>query len=94
MSCSLIPLWQLPTKGLATDAAGVVVATINSVGIFFSFISPIVVGWLKDHTGSYSAGLLFIAITLVMACLCIMWAWCLSDPVIEVPSVEEVAFEQ
>jgi ACS family tartrate transporter-like MFS transporter len=93
MSCSLIPLWQLPTKGLATDAAGVVVAVINSSGIFFSFISPIVVGWLKDHTGSYSAGLMFIAVTLVMACLCIVWAGQLSDPV-EVSSVEEVAFEQ
>jgi len=93
MSCALVPLWQLPTKGLATDAAGVVVAIVNSVGIFFSFISPIVVGWLKDHTGSYAAGLVFLAVTLVMACLCIVWAGRLSDPV-DVSSVKEVAFEQ
>jgi MFS transporter, ACS family, tartrate transporter len=93
MSCALVPLWQLPTKGLATDAAGVVVAMINSVGILFSFISPIVVGWLKDSTGSYSAGLIFLAVTLVMACLCIVWARFLLDPA-EVVSPEEVAFEQ
>lgn len=65
--CGLIPLWQLPTRGLDAGAAAVVIATVNSFGVLGSFISPIVIGWLKDATGSYASGLGFIAAMLVIA---------------------------
>ncbi|MGZ9712868.1 MFS transporter [Glaciimonas sp. GNP009] len=72
--CGLIPLWQLPTRGLSSSAAAIVIASVNSVGILGSFTSPIIIGWLKQRTGSYDAGLTFIAVMLILAAALIIFA--------------------
>jgi ACS family tartrate transporter-like MFS transporter len=59
--CALLPLWQLPTRGLSSSTAAVVIAAVNSAGVLGSFISPMTIGWLKERTGSYDAGLMFLA---------------------------------
>jgi MFS transporter, ACS family, tartrate transporter len=40
---------------------------INSVGNLGGFVGPFVIGWLKNVTGSYSAGLYVVAATLAVS---------------------------
>ncbi len=50
--------WTIPTRFLTGMAAAGGLAFINSVGTFGGFVGPFTIGWLKDLTGSFSAGLL------------------------------------
>ena len=49
--------WTIPARFLTGVAAAGGLALINSVGTLGGFVGPAVVGWLKDATGSFSAGL-------------------------------------
>jgi ACS family tartrate transporter-like MFS transporter len=53
--------WPLPSTFLSGTAAAAAIAAINSLGNFGGLIGPIAVGWLKDTTGSFGAGLYFLA---------------------------------
>jgi MFS family permease len=50
--------WTLPTAFLSGAASAIAIAAINSVGNFAGFLGPFTVGYLRDVTGSFSAGLL------------------------------------
>jgi MFS transporter, ACS family, tartrate transporter len=49
--------WAIPARFLTGVAAAGGLAFINSIGTLGGFVGPAVVGWLKDVTGSFSAGL-------------------------------------
>ncbi len=49
--------WTLPTMMLSGTAAAGGIALINSVGNLGGYLGPYAVGWLKDWTGGYGAGL-------------------------------------
>ncbi|HQZ15499.1 MAG TPA: MFS transporter [Vicinamibacteria bacterium] len=49
--------WTLPTVMLSGTAAAGGIALINSVGNLGGYLGPYAVGWLKDWTGGYAAGL-------------------------------------
>jgi ACS family tartrate transporter-like MFS transporter len=53
--------WTLPTAILSGPAAAGGIALINSIGNLGGYLGPFAVGWLKDWTGGYAAGLLVIA---------------------------------
>ncbi len=53
--------WTLPTAVLSGSAAAAGIAVINSIGNLAGFVGPFAMGWMKDLTGSLSAGLLLIA---------------------------------
>jgi ACS family tartrate transporter-like MFS transporter len=53
--------WPLPSTFLSGTAAAAAIAGINSLGNFGGLIGPIGIGWLKDTTGSFEAGLYFLA---------------------------------
>jgi ACS family tartrate transporter-like MFS transporter len=53
--------WTIPTRFLTGMAAAGGLAFINSVGTMGGFAGPSSMGWLKDHTGSFSAGLMLMA---------------------------------
>jgi len=53
--------WTLPTAFLSGAAAAAGIAMINALGNLAGFIGPYAMGWIKDATGSFSGGLLFIA---------------------------------
>ena len=63
---SLALFWSLPTAYLAGSAAAAGIAMINSIGNLSGFVSPFVLGWIKDSTGSLSGGLKFLAISIVI----------------------------
>jgi D-galactonate transporter len=53
--------WTFPTAFLSGASAAAGIAVINSIGNLSGFFGPFIMGWLKDATGSFSAGLLAIA---------------------------------
>lgn len=65
-----IPLfWSLPTAFLAGTGAAAGIALINSVGNLAGFVSPSMVGWLKELTQSTNAGMYLLAAALVLGAL-------------------------
>jgi MFS transporter, ACS family, tartrate transporter len=61
--------WSIPTRFLSGAAAAGGLAFINSVGTFGGFAGPFLVGWLKDQTGSFSMGMLGMAVMLIVSTL-------------------------
>ena len=59
--------YTIPQSFLTGAAAAGGLAFINSVGASGGFVGPFMVGWLKDATGSYNAGMLGMAAILVVA---------------------------
>ena len=53
--------WTIPPQFLAGAAAAGGIAFINGMGNTGGFAGPLAVGWLKDRTGSFPAGLLVLA---------------------------------
>jgi MFS transporter, ACS family, tartrate transporter len=53
--------WTLPTAFLSGAACAAGIAVINSIGNLAGFVGPFAMGWIKDHTGSYTGGLLLLA---------------------------------
>ena len=52
--------WTIPARFLTGVAAAGGLAFINSIGAVGGFVGPFAMGWLKDLTGSFNAGLLAI----------------------------------
>jgi MFS transporter, ACS family, 4-hydroxyphenylacetate permease len=72
--CGLLTFWTFPASNaiLSAEARPAGIALINCVGIGGgSAIGPLVVGYLKDLTGSFSAGLAYVAAMLIMGVICI-----------------------
>jgi D-galactonate transporter len=70
---SCAPLfWSLPTAFLSGAAAAAGIAAINSIGNLAGFVSPYVVGWLKDLTHSTQAGMFAVSGVLVAGALIIL----------------------
>ncbi len=57
------------TCSLSGIAAAGGITFINGVGQLGGMIGPAKVGWLKDTTGSYTAGILTMAVALVASAL-------------------------
>ncbi|MBS0639667.1 MAG: MFS transporter [Proteobacteria bacterium] len=64
--------WTFPTAFLHGAAAAAGIAAINSVGNLAGFFGPSVMGWLKDWTGNFSAGLWAIAACAVMGMVIVL----------------------
>ncbi|WP_175923236.1 MFS transporter [Burkholderia latens] len=62
-----LPLfWSLPTAFLGGAAAAAGIAMINSIGNLAGFLSPYLMGWLKQATGTNDAGMYMLAGFLVL----------------------------
>lgn len=69
--------WSIPPQFLAGSGAASGLALISSIGAFGGFMGPVLMGWLKTATGSFSSGLVcmavLIAISGVLALLLPVW---------------------
>jgi ACS family tartrate transporter-like MFS transporter len=63
---TLGPFWAMPPAFLRGTAAAGGIAVINSVGNVGGFAGPYAVGYVRDATGSFSAGLWLMAACLVV----------------------------
>lgn len=70
LTCSPL-FWSLPTAFLSGAGAAAGIALINSVGNLAGFVSPYVIGALRDATGSTATGLYALAAMLVVGAVCV-----------------------
>ena len=59
------PFWAIPPAYLSGTAAAAGIALINSVGNLGGFVGPYVMGYISTATGSFNAGILFLAACMV-----------------------------
>ncbi len=66
------PVWAMPSMFLTGASAAAGIAMINSMGNFGGFIGPMVVGWLKDRSGSYAGGMYFAAALMALSAVVVV----------------------
>jgi D-galactonate transporter len=64
--------WPLPAAFLGSAAAAGGLALINSLGQVAGFVSPFLVGWIKDATGSTDIALYLLSAVLLLGALLVM----------------------
>ncbi|KOY62571.1 4-hydroxyphenylacetate permease [Photorhabdus heterorhabditis] len=65
--------WTTPDQAISLRARAIGIAVISATGNIGSALSPLLIGWLKDQTGSFNTGLYFVAGLLVIGAA-IIWA--------------------
>jgi MFS family permease len=63
------PFWSLPTRFLTGSAAAGGIALINTLGSLGGFVGPYAVGLVRNVTGSFAGGLMFLAALLLAAAI-------------------------
>lgn len=66
------PFWSLPTAFLKGEGSAGGVALINSMGAVGGFVGPYVLGRLKEQSGDYSSGLLFLGASSAAAAVLVL----------------------
>ncbi|MEN5033697.1 MFS transporter [Pseudomonas sp. TWI929] len=61
--------WTTPDQALSFAARAIGIAVINAFGNIGSALNPLVVGWLKDLTMSFTAGIVYATVLLVVGAL-------------------------
>ncbi|QHG68282.1 MFS transporter [Pseudomonas putida] len=61
--------WTTPDQALTFKARAIGIAVINAFGNIGSALNPLVVGWLKNLTQSFTAGIVYATALLVMGAL-------------------------
>jgi len=62
---TLGPFWAMPTALLRGTAAAGGIALVNSIGNIGGFAGPYLMGWIREASGAFSAGLLTLAAILI-----------------------------
>ena len=70
--CALF--WSIPPTYLSAEAAATGIAVISSIGILGGFVSPSLIGFVRDWTGSLSGGLAFMTALIVTGGLVTLFA--------------------
>ncbi len=70
--CAMSVFWTLPQASLSVEARPAGIAFISAVGLLGSAVSPAVIGFLRDLTGNFSAGLFYVAGLLVISIVLIL----------------------
>ncbi len=69
--CGMVIFWAIPAAVLPSAARPAGIALISAAGLSASAVSPSVVGFLKDLTHSFTAGMLYVTVMLVVAAITI-----------------------
>ncbi|MGZ5875180.1 MAG: MFS transporter [Bradyrhizobium sp.] len=73
--------WPMPSIFLTGTAAAGAIAMINATGNLGGYFGPFIVGWIKDSTNSFEAGLYFLAAcSLMSAVIAFIAARAAGDP--------------
>jgi MFS transporter, ACS family, tartrate transporter len=70
---ALAVFWTLPASLLRGTAAAAGLALLNSFSNLGGFFGPTMMGWAKQQTGTYWLGLSFIAATLLLGAVSVIW---------------------
>jgi len=63
--------WTLPATFLSAAARPIGIAMINTIGMLGTAIGPVVVGGLKDYTGTFTVALIFVAGCILLGAICV-----------------------
>jgi ACS family tartrate transporter-like MFS transporter len=66
------PFWALPTAFLREQAAAGGIALINSMGAVGGFVGPYAIGEIKQRTGEFGPGLMFLAACMAAAAVIVL----------------------
>jgi ACS family tartrate transporter-like MFS transporter len=69
--CLLALFWTVPTALVSAPALPLSVALINSLGNLAGYCGPVLMGWLKQNSGSYSEGIWLMSGGMLLAVLAI-----------------------
>ena len=64
--------WPLPTAFLGSAAAAGGLALINSLGQVAGFVSPFLVGWIKDATGGTDVALYILSAVMLLGAILVL----------------------
>jgi ACS family 4-hydroxyphenylacetate permease-like MFS transporter len=64
--------WTTPDRALSLGARALGIAVINATGNISSAANPLIVGWMRDVTHTFTTGLLYAAVMLVAGCLVVL----------------------
>ena len=85
--CALLTFWTIPVAILSPAARPAGIAFVNTIGIGGgSAISPLVIGYLKDVTGGFTAGLIYVVVMLIMSVICVTIVAAQMRPLTPIPS--------
>ena len=85
--CALLTFWTIPVAILSPAARPAGIAFVNTIGIGGgSAISPLVIGYLKDLTGGFTSGLLYVIAMLIMSVICVTIVAAQTRPLAPIPS--------
>lgn len=71
--------WTIPSTFLVGAAAATGIAFINAIGNLGGFVGPVVIGWIKDYTGSFTSGLYFMGGAVLIGCILALGLYKLAD---------------
>ncbi|TWC76447.1 ACS family tartrate transporter-like MFS transporter [Rhizobium sp. SJZ105] len=66
---SLVVFWTIPTNVLSPDERPAGIGLVTCVGLFGSFLSPTLTGYLKNATGSFASGMYLAAAGILLMAL-------------------------
>ncbi|MDR3098203.1 MAG: MFS transporter [Paraburkholderia sp.] len=66
MLATMPVFWTWPSAILAGGSAAAAIGMINSIGNLAGFVSPTIIGWMKDVTHSTNAGMYCVAAAMVL----------------------------
>ncbi|WP_322061872.1 MFS transporter [Paraburkholderia sp. J63] len=72
--------WTIPDRLLSPQRRAVGIAAINAIGNLGSALNPLAVGWLRDYTHSFAAGLTFAALLLACGAGFALWTPARNEP--------------
>jgi ACS family tartrate transporter-like MFS transporter len=78
--------WPMPSTFLTGTAAAGAIALINATGNLGGYVGPFVVGWIKDSSKSFEAGLYFLAACAIACAVITFFATRASRPPEEAPA--------
>jgi MFS transporter, ACS family, 4-hydroxyphenylacetate permease len=70
--CAMATFWTLPQALLSEAARPAGIGLISAVGLLGSAVSPAVIGFLRDLTGNFSAGLFYATALLVVSIVLVL----------------------
>jgi ACS family tartrate transporter-like MFS transporter len=66
------PFWALATEWMSAGVAAAAIAQVNAIGNIGGFLGSYLLGVIKDATGSYSLGLLPLAVLSGAGCFMVL----------------------
>ncbi|WP_434587257.1 4-hydroxyphenylacetate permease [Klebsiella sp. R390] len=68
---AMVIFWTTPDQSISLRARALGIAVINATGMTGAALGPLLMGWLKDVTGNFNAGIFMVAGFLVLGALII-----------------------